>query len=88
MPRSSQTAVKRGNEMKPAMFVALNSSQQELVDRARDLAQQKFASRAANYDRDAAFPADDFADLHQAGLRPIPGECDDAMADDQGVCQG
>jgi alkylation response protein AidB-like acyl-CoA dehydrogenase len=76
MPRSSQTAVKRGMTMKSAMFVTLNSSQQELVDSAHDLAQQKFASRAASYDRDAAFPADDFADLHQAGLlsTAIPAE--------------
>src|SRR6476620_1599954 len=55
------------NEMS-AMFSTLNSSQQELVSRARELAQQKFASRAAAYDREAAFPAEDFTDLHLAGL--------------------
>src|SRR5215467_11120279 len=62
--------------MDSAMFVTLNSSQQEFGERARDLAQQKFASRAAQYDRDAVFPAEDFADLHQAGLlsTAIPGE--------------
>jgi alkylation response protein AidB-like acyl-CoA dehydrogenase len=46
----------------------LNSSQQELIRQAHDLAQQQFAARAADYDREAAFPTEDFADLHRAGL--------------------
>ena len=42
--------------------------QQELIAGVRNLAQEKFAPRAATYDRDAIFPNDDFADLHKAGL--------------------
>jgi alkylation response protein AidB-like acyl-CoA dehydrogenase len=37
------------------------------VDEAKRLA-PRFAARAAGYDRDGAFPADDFADLRQSGL--------------------
>jgi alkylation response protein AidB-like acyl-CoA dehydrogenase len=51
-----------------AMFVTLNPGQQELLAHARELAQQHFASRAAAYDREAAFPAEDFTDLYHAGL--------------------
>ncbi|HWT03194.1 MAG TPA: acyl-CoA dehydrogenase family protein [Pyrinomonadaceae bacterium] len=39
-----------------------------MVDRVRELAQEKFAPRAADYDLAAAFPAEDFADLFGAGL--------------------
>ena len=49
-------------------FIELNSLQQELTTRVRDLAQSKFAARAAEYDRNAAFPEEDFKDLYQAGL--------------------
>ena len=49
-------------------FIALDLSQQELVTRARDLAQKEFAPRSAAYDREATFPAQDFADLYHAGL--------------------
>ena len=41
---------------------------QALVDRVRELAQEKFAPRAADYDLAAAFPSEDFADLFDAGL--------------------
>ncbi len=54
--------------MKGAMPIELNPSQKELTARARDLAQSKFAPRAAEYDRAAAFPEDDFKDLFHAGL--------------------
>ena len=62
--------------MNSAMDITLNSSQQELVARTRELAQQKFAARSAGYDREAAFPAEDFADLYHAGLlgAAIPAE--------------
>src|SRR4051812_970341 len=62
--------------MDSATFATLNSSQRELGDRARELAQQKFAARAAGYDREAAYPTEDFADLHRAGLlcAAIPAE--------------
>ncbi|HEY0379757.1 MAG TPA: acyl-CoA dehydrogenase family protein [Pyrinomonadaceae bacterium] len=41
---------------------------QALVDRVRELAREKFAPRAADYDSEATFPAEDFADLFDAGL--------------------
>jgi len=48
--------------------IELNSLQQELTAQVRDLAQSKFARRAAEYDRTAAFPEEDFTDLFQSGL--------------------
>ena len=41
---------------------------QALIDRARELAREKFAPRAAHYDETATFPAEDFADIFEAGL--------------------
>src|SRR6266850_5378940 len=54
----------------------LNSEQQELINRVSTLAQEKFASRAAHYDRTATFPVEDFEDLFRAGLHApvIPKE--------------
>ena len=46
----------------------LACDRQALVDRVRELAREKFAPRAADYDLAAAFPAEDFADLFGAGL--------------------
>ena len=42
--------------------------QQELIDRAYKLAVERFAPRAAEHDRQATFPVDDYADLHTSGL--------------------
>ena len=42
--------------------------QQDLIDRARVLATERFAPRAATHDREASFPFDDYADLHTSGL--------------------
>ena len=42
--------------------------QQELIDRAYKLAMGQFAPRAAEHDRHASFPMDDYADLHTSGL--------------------
>ncbi|MCH8279763.1 MAG: acyl-CoA/acyl-ACP dehydrogenase [Chloroflexi bacterium] len=42
--------------------------QQELVNIAYKLAVERFAPRAAKYDREAAFPAEDYADLRASGL--------------------
>jgi alkylation response protein AidB-like acyl-CoA dehydrogenase len=39
-----------------------------LVSRARELAAEKFAPRAAHYDRTMTFPREDFEDLFRAGL--------------------
>ena len=42
--------------------------QLELIDRAYQLAVERFAPRAAEHDRQATFPIDDYADLHTSGL--------------------
>jgi alkylation response protein AidB-like acyl-CoA dehydrogenase len=42
--------------------------QQELMDRAYNLATECFAPRAAKHDREASFPIEDYADLHTSGL--------------------
>ena len=46
----------------------LSDKQQELITRVSVLAREKFAARAAEYDRTATFPAEDFEDLFRAGL--------------------
>src|SRR5882757_4888170 len=46
----------------------LKSDQQELIERVSNLAQGKFAERAAHYDSTATFPVEDFVDLFHAGL--------------------
>ena len=43
----------------------------ELTTRARELAADKFAARAAIYDREARFPTENYADLRAAGLLGI-----------------
>ena len=45
-----------------------SSEQQALIDRARRLALERFAPRAAVHDREATFPFDDYADLRAEGL--------------------
>jgi alkylation response protein AidB-like acyl-CoA dehydrogenase len=50
------------------MRTALVEADGELVGRAAGLACGRFASRADRYDREASFPAEDFADLFRAGL--------------------
>ncbi len=49
----------------------LTPRQADLTARMRALATEKFAPRAARHDREAAFPTENFADLHEAGLLGI-----------------
>jgi len=42
--------------------------QRELIERARRLAGERFAPRAARHDREASFPFDDYADLRAEGF--------------------
>ena len=42
--------------------------QQELMDLAYKLAVERFAPRAADLDREAAFPVEDYQDLRSSGL--------------------
>ena len=46
----------------------LTGDQQELISRVSVLARENFAARAAEYDLNATFPAEDFDDLFRAGL--------------------
>src|SRR5262245_36398718 len=45
-----------------------SARQQDLIDRARRLALERFAPRAATHDREASFPYDDYADLRAEGF--------------------
>jgi alkylation response protein AidB-like acyl-CoA dehydrogenase len=49
----------------------LTPMQRELVARAAALGRDRFAARAAQHDRDASFPLENFADLRDAGLLGI-----------------
>src|SRR5215813_2439789 len=49
------------------MDVRPSPHQQELLDRARRLARERFAQRAEAHDREATFPSDDYADLRAEG---------------------
>lgn len=46
----------------------LSSEKRELIGRVGALARERFAPRAAEYDRTATFPSDDFDDLFEEGL--------------------
>ncbi len=50
------------------MQLDLALDKQALIERTAALARERFAPRAAEYDRAAVFPAEDFADLFAAGL--------------------
>ena len=49
----------------------LTPQQRELIDLAATLGRDKFAPRAAQHDRDATFPFDNYRDLREAGLLKI-----------------
>ncbi len=46
----------------------LTHEQADLIARARKLGAERFAPRAAQYDRDASFPTENYRDLRDAGL--------------------
>ena len=50
---------------------ALTAQQRELIALAASLGRNKFAPRAARWDREASFPFENYADLRQAGLLGI-----------------
>jgi alkylation response protein AidB-like acyl-CoA dehydrogenase len=50
---------------------ALTAQQRELVALAADLGRNRFAERAARYDRDATFPFENYDDLRTSGLLGI-----------------
>ena len=49
----------------------LTEQQRELIALAAQLGRDKFAPRAARYDREASFPFENYEDLRQAGLLKI-----------------
>jgi len=55
-------------EADPLAGFDLDVSHRAVIARAAKLAADRFAPRAAEYDRDSRFPAEDFLDLHRAGL--------------------
>ncbi len=52
----------------PLLGFDLDPAHRAIIARATTLAADRFAPRAADYDREARFPVEDFADLHEAGL--------------------
>jgi alkylation response protein AidB-like acyl-CoA dehydrogenase len=46
----------------------LTAEQSGLLELAEELGRTRFAPRAARYDREASFPFENYADMHQAGL--------------------
>src|SRR5690348_5145927 len=52
----------------PYTQLELSADQQDLINRVSVLARENFAPRAAEYDRTATFPSEDFDDLFHAGL--------------------
>jgi alkylation response protein AidB-like acyl-CoA dehydrogenase len=52
----------------PLVGFDLDPAHRAVIVRATALARERFAPRADQYDREARFPAEDFIDLHQAGL--------------------
>ncbi|MDB5519104.1 MAG: hypothetical protein JWQ17_5862, partial [Tardiphaga sp.] len=54
----------------PEAFL-LSEEQAGIITRARHLGQTVFAERAAQWDRDAVFPAENYKDLHRTGLLGI-----------------
>jgi alkylation response protein AidB-like acyl-CoA dehydrogenase len=49
----------------------LGRDQADLIERARALAAERFAARAAQHDREASFPTENYRDLREAGLLAI-----------------
>jgi alkylation response protein AidB-like acyl-CoA dehydrogenase len=56
------------SELSVVMSTYSDGTERELIERVASLARETFARRAHGYDRDASFPAEDFADLFRAGL--------------------
>ena len=54
-----------------ATFERLTDKQRTLLTLAKQLGEDKFAPRAARYDREASFPFENYEDLRQAGLLRI-----------------
>ena len=49
----------------------LTDEQRHVVERVAALTRERFAPRAAGYDADSAFPYENYADLHAAGLHAL-----------------
>ncbi len=53
------------------VMAGLDAGQSEIVAKARQLAAASFAPRAATLDREAAFPTENYRDLHASGLLAV-----------------
>jgi len=75
VPASKNAAMMDGVVLDAPIFdphaFRLNDGQAEIITRARQLGQGVFAGRAAEYDREAKFPTENYQDLHRAGLLGI-----------------
>src|SRR6201994_4196548 len=64
-----------GQALDPPMFdpaaFRLSDEQASIISTARELGQRVIAGRAAQYDREAKFPTENYRDLHRAGLLGI-----------------
>src|SRR6185436_17995337 len=74
------------------MFAAdafrLSDAQAVLIDKARAFGRRVLAPRAAQHDRDATFPIENFRDMHEEGLLAIcvPKDAGGAGADFATYC--
>lgn len=50
------------------MSLDLTPEQQALIEQMRDLGQNRFQARAAQYDRDASFPTENYQDFRETGF--------------------
>lgn len=71
-PRSPADALAATGDLPAPIFDAaawrLTPHEAALCDKAREFAARVLAPRAARWDREAAFPAENYADLHREGL--------------------
>jgi alkylation response protein AidB-like acyl-CoA dehydrogenase len=68
MPATARTANDPFRPTDSLVGFDLDPAHRAIIARATALAADRFAPRAAEYDRGAQFPAEDFVELHEAGL--------------------
>ena len=68
MSEAAKGADTAGHGSTAGLLLELSDESRAAVDRVGELARERFAARADGYDRTASFPAEDFADLFEAGL--------------------
>ncbi len=71
IPQSNPETEQLDDPMFSPKAFRLTKKQAKLTALARQLGQDIFAGRAANYDREATFPIENYHDMHKAGLLGI-----------------